>query len=490
MSTFSARHVLKPGGLGTLALVAAAMSVILGPPSWFTLASTAAATLLFARDARIGWLGAGLLVMIAIPYGRGADVVQFEVAELPVRPADIAIGIALAGAAVTVRPTSFAVLTPARRATTVAIGLLLITGLLALGIGVLEAHWLRDLVRDARFWFLYVVGLLVLFSPAPSAGIVRALLIGATVFSSVVLLATALPVVADGLKDQALTYDRGTLRMQFGNSIFLLPAFAFILWRFLHRPSIVRTGWLLTLIAAIFLSLTRMSIFAALLIAVIVIGTWAWQRGRRGGLRILVTRGLASVGTIGLGVALALSMAVMAQASGTSPAGGGLWPDPGQSGSPENIIDRLTGQSEQSDLDATLTSRTGRIATYAAAYSLIMEHFPLGAGLGQLIPTAFAYSEARATTIGHQPGVDNTYLTFGVKAGVLGMALIAALMLLPLLVLARTGPVRMRGWFVPAWIGILALTLTQGFASSGYGPYGIAVLVALPALRARRSGRH
>jgi hypothetical protein len=43
-------------------------------------------------------------------------------------------------------------------------------------------------------------------------------------------------------------------------------------------------------------------------------------------------------------------------------------------------------------------------------------------------------------------------------------------------------------WFLAAWLAILALTMTQSFAVSGYGPFGIALLAALPFVGAGRGG--
>ena len=93
----------------------------------------------------------------------------------------------------------------------------------------------------------------------------------------------------------------------------------------------------------------------------------------------------------------------------------------------------------------------------------------------------YAYSEARANTIGWSPGVDNAYLTVGLKTGVPGIIAFAALVLTTLIVALRRGG-RTARWFVPAWIGLLILSMTQAFAGSLYGPYVVALLVAFPCL--------
>jgi hypothetical protein len=41
----------------------------------------------------------------------------------------------------------------------------------------------------------------------------------------------------------------------------------------------------------------------------------------------------------------------------------------------------------------------------------------------------------------------------------------------------------MGGWFLPAWIGLMILSMTQAFAGSLYGPFVFALLIALPCLR-------
>ena len=35
----------------------------------------------------------------------------------------------------------------------------------------------------------------------------------------------------------------------------------------------------------------------------------------------------------------------------------------------------------------------------------------------------------------------------------------------------------LRIWWLPAWLGILVLTLTQSFATTGYGPFLLGMLV-------------
>jgi hypothetical protein len=460
-------------GLGALAI--AALSIVVGPPTWLTIAAVGTSTILLAMDSRLGWLGAGLVVAIALPYGRGADVVPLELGGLPLRPPDAAIGIALLGAIISLRPSPISTWHRSRRVAAIGLLLLLAVGVVALGMGVLEGHQLRDVARDVRFWLLYGGALVALVGSTPSSTILRGLLLGTTAFCVIIVAATLLPAFTDGLKDQVLAYDRGTLRMQFGNSIFLIPALAYVLHAFLRRPAALGALWVLTMTVSIGLSLTRMSILATLLVIALVMVVWAAQH--RYAIRVVARPLGTAIATVTLGLVLAVTGASIAQAPGST--------DAGEDQLPEGVLDRMLGQSDQSDLGAIMTSRTGRMATYLTAYALIMDHMPAGAGLGQLVPTLYAYSEARAATIGLSPGVDNTYLTFGVKAGVAGMAAIAAFLLLPLWMAMRRESRGLASWFAPAWVGILVLSMTQAFASSGYGPFGLALLAVVPALRAR-----
>jgi O-antigen ligase len=102
---------------------------------------------------------------------------------------------------------------------------------------------------------------------------------------------------------------------------------------------------------------------------------------------------------------------------------------------------------------------------------------------------AFAYNEARARNVGQQPGVDNAYLTVGIKSGVVGMTLFGALLLVPLWASMRPALRRLRPWYLPTWLGIGVLTMTQGFAVSSYGPLALALLAAVPFLGYTRSTR-
>lgn len=456
---------------GILMLAGAAIPMVVGPPSWITVILAGVATLLLALDRRLGWLPAGLVALIALPYGRGADVLSLSIEGWPVRPPDAVIGVALIGA-LTQLPQGWRANI---RRQPVLLGAFLAfagLGLIALIIGLNESHEFRHIVRDGRFWGLYLVGALALLTGVRRAAVVRALLLGGAIFSIVVFAIVLLPIFEGGLKAQALVYDRGTLRMQYGNSVYLLPIVAICATSLLRRFSPATMSLLVLALAALVLSLTRMSIAAAgvVVAAAVVLAFWharpAFLQPQLVG-RVLTLAAVCAVGT-GLAVLLIVSQPRVSDRPG--PAG-------------EDPLARLLGRSEQSSIEEIATSSTGRLASYWEAWAIIRQAPLLGAGMGKLVPVEFAYSPARAHVVGMQPGVDNAYLTFGVKAGLVGMATIAVLLLWPLFVLYRGASSRIRPWFIAGWVGILLLTMTQSFAAARYGPFGLTLLIVLPSLQ-------
>jgi O-antigen ligase len=145
----------------------------------------------------------------------------------------------------------------------------------------------------------------------------------------------------------------------------------------------------------------------------------------------------------------------------------------------EQPIDRLLFQSDASDLESL---DRGRFPAYAAAVDLIRSAPVLGTGMGTLVDVTYAYDRSRAFTLGKLPGVDNAYLTVGLKSGLVGMAIFGALMLAPVVAMVRRGGSH-RAWLMPAWLGILVLSMTQSFATSLYGPFVVALLLAIPSIR-------
>jgi len=154
----------------------------------------------------------------------------------------------------------------------------------------------------------------------------------------------------------------------------------------------------------------------------------------------------------------------------------------------QDPIGRITFTDEQSDVTVIVESVAtgGRFASYLNAARAITRSPLAGGGMGQLVQVAFAYNNVRAYTRGYQPGVDNAYLTVALKAGAIGVASLAALLLLPVLAFlrraSRTHVRRHVHWYLPGWLGLLALTMTQSFAVSSYAPLGVAMLASLPFL--------
>ena len=487
MTTASQRVTLGQdlGGVwtavGCLLVGAAMQSVVVIPPGWLTIGLAALATAAFARDRSLGWIPAGMLVALALPFARGGDVAPLLVFGFPLRPQDAAVILAFAGGAWGMWRHGVSI---GRLSRPAQVGLMAflafgVMGAIALGIGLLAGHAAVDVLRDARWWSLYLIGPVAILSGVPRAAVLRAVLVGITLFSVLILVAALLPRFEGALKDHVYIYDGGLLRMQFGNSVMLIPAIAYALWRVLQRPAWWRVAWLALLFGAQLLSLTRMSIFVT---GLVVVGVLAlYYRHVRPNLR----RGaLRRIGAAVLVLALSLVGAVGLSEFGTRQ-GATAQRDP------ENPLERITFRGEGSDFGATVDSIAsgGRFATYWHAFDVISTSPVVGGGFGQLVDVAFAYNEARARNVGQQPGVDNAYLTVGIKSGVVGMTLFGALLLVPLWASMRPALRRLRPWYLPTWLGIGVLTMTQGFAVSSYGPLALALLAAVPFLGYTRSTR-
>jgi O-antigen ligase len=451
-----------------VALLVTAVLAVVTAPTPLAVASAALATIGLARDRRLGPLGAAVLVALGIPWGRGADTLTFEIAGLPLRPHDAVIAVGMLGA--------LPVLWRRRPRPSLMLGLvvaLLVLGLSALAVGLIEGHPLRDVFRDVRWWAFYGAALLALFGATSRDRIIRGVLLGMTGFALLVVIAALLPAFPGGVKDQELLYDRGTLRMQFGNSAFLLPAIAYVAARVVERRGLRDAAWLVLLLSAVVLSLTRTSIVAAIGVLGLVFLAYLIDRWSRPGF----WRGSLASGALLASLALgSLVIGVAVDIAGTPPPSQVATND---GTAPEQPLDRILFQEERSDLGSVAGG--GRFPSYRAAAAVILEHPLLGAGLGSLTDVGYAYSEARADTIGRAPGVDNAYLTVGLKAGIPGMLVFAALVALTGWLAFRRGGA-MRRWFVPAWLGLIVLTMTQAFAGSLYGPFVFALLLVLPAL--------
>jgi O-antigen ligase len=234
----------------------------------------------------------------------------------------------------------------------------------------------------------------------------------------------------------------------------------------------------LLFLTATVVSLTRTSILftgVALVVGVLLaefqakrVAGWTRAAGFR--------RAVPVLGSMTLAMAIGLAVAQIGLGSTPASASTGA----------ELPLDRILFHDVQSNLDSVAG---GRFVSYRAAWTIILQAPLLGQGLGKLIPVSYAYSEARAHTIGMQPGVDNALLTIGVKAGLLGVVLFVTLMLAPLLRVLRQRPNFLKAWFVPAWLGVGALLMTKAFAVTSYGPPALILLAALPWLPTRRAHR-
>jgi O-antigen ligase len=242
------------------------------------------------------------------------------------------------------------------------------------------------------------------------------------------------------------------------------------------RP--VDVAWLVLLFVAVALSLTRTSILASLGVLVLIVAVAWWDRRRAGQLRLprLVRDGALLVAIAVPALVGGIALNVVSTPSTIEPGGGG------GGGTGQAVIDRVVFD----DVSGAQSIGGGRFTSYRKAIELISQSPVIGLGMGALTPVAFAYDETRAYTIGQAAGVDNAYLTVGLKAGIIAMILFAGLILAAFWAVA-TGPVRRRRWLLPGLAGIAVLTITQSFATSLYGPAILAALLVLPALPTLRS---
>jgi hypothetical protein len=98
--------------------------------------------------------------------------------------------------------------------------------------------------------------------------------------------------------------------------------------------------------------------------------------------------------------------------------------------------------------------------------------------MGATVVAEYSFGGEGFATPGRLPNVDNAYLTVGMKGGVPAMVVLAMLLAWPAHRALRYRRGRgTRLWWLPAWIGILALTLTQSFATTGYGPFLLGLLI-------------
>jgi O-antigen ligase len=473
-------------GAGYLALLATLCAVLFLKESWLPHGLAGAATVLLALDRRLGPLAAALMVLLAVPWGRGAEVGLPEIGGAPIRPHDV---VAILGSLLILpRAVSGAVCR-----TAVLIGpsmvpflVFLGVGLMALLVGVAADNSLRDVVRDLRWWGLYAVGALAILAGTRRAALVRALLWGLTLYSAIVLLAMLMPVVEGaGLKWYAYLYDP-RMRLHYGQAVLLLVAVGFVSVEAVRRPRAGLLALAALFAAAISITLTR-TLLAGLVGLVLIVVAWRLaeiarrRRAEHGNPWALGRRALPLVVAIALGIAAGF---------GTYEAGVRIWraaDDNDASGAPAHrpvlpSSDRVLGGRAGTDLEA---QAGGRLLSYGLAFDDVARSPLIGHGMGQPARVPWAWGGHRASTLGVQPGVDDAYLTVGLKAGLIGIVAFAGLMLWPLRAVLGDRRRRLWTWYAPAWLIVCGLTLIQSFAVSGYAPFALSLLIALPFLGAR-----
>jgi hypothetical protein len=456
---------------GAASLAAAAVLTLAFPPSLLSVVLGIVAAAGLSREPRLGPLPAAFLALVAIPYGRAADNDLAELAGIPVRFQDGVVLVAFLLALPALRYISF------RSGISRAIGLFLLVGVAAVAVGLVEGNPWRDVLRDVRWWALYGFGLFALWGHIDRRAVVRGLLIGSTIYAVILILVTLLPAFPGGLESRALTYDWGRVRLQFSNSIFLIPAMAYVAARITIRPSWRDALWLGLLAVAIVLSVTRMSIVFGIGTVGLAFLWAAWRHRDAIGLRDFVARGAIVVATLAAATVVAVGSILVGSTVNTAftPHAPGA-----QTDATGDVVDRIFFQDPNSSVTAI---EQGRFVTYRSAVAVIRESPIIGSGLGTLVPIDFTFGGSRPNTPGMQPGVDDAYLTVAMKAGVIGFLVYAAMMAWPLWAIARRRRDRMAWWFLPAWLGVLGLSLTQSFATTGYGPFGLALLLVLIDLR-------
>ncbi|MGQ0607591.1 MAG: hypothetical protein ACT4OQ_03900 [Chloroflexota bacterium] len=478
---------------GYALLLATLGNVLFFPNGWLPIWLAGGATVLLSFDRKLGPIGAALMVMLAMPVGRGSEVgLPRILGDVPVRAHDLVpmLGMVLAVPAVVRNLRNPARL---RWDAVVPVAIFAVVGVMALAIGFLGDQAMRDIVRDARWWAFYGVGLVALLAGIPRSTIIRALIWGMTIYCAVILIGLLMPLFHGGLKYGAYAYDP-RMRLHYGQAVFLLVAIAFVVDRVVRRPTVPLMALLALLAAGIAVTLTR-----TLLAGVVSVGllTAAWTAfalmrpaGPGGWTLVRAMAGRAAPAALAVLIGIGGGFAVYQ-------AGVRIWtPDwaysetgvtrsdaPTDSRPVRPSLGRVFEDTANAGFDA---QAGGRLASYAEAFSDTAESPVVGHGMGQLASISWAWGGFRASTPGSQPGVDNAYLTVGLKAGAVGVAAFAAMFLWAIRLALRRSLRRLQTWFVPAWLAILGLTLIQSFAVSGYAPFALSLLVILPALSPRR----
>jgi hypothetical protein len=452
--------------VGAVAMLASVALTIGAPPTLWSAGLGVVAVVGLARDPRLGVLGAAMLAVLTIPHGRAADNHLPMVAGIPLRFQD---GVILAAASQSIPRLRWPDLQPV----VVRLALAwLAVGVVAAGIGVADGHAVRDIARDARWWLLVAFLPLAFWTQARRQTLLRGFLAGTTVYAALIVATAVLPPYDGGLK--AREYDAGLLRLQFNNAPFVLAAAAWVAHDLVRRPTIRCGAWFALLAAAVLVSLTRASLLAFVaVLAVVVVVAAAAMLGAT--LRVRVRRA-AAIATLLAALALP-GVATLALTASPPEAGPAAAVHP---------FERLLFRDPTAAVESIAR---GRGTAYAEAARLIAGRPLVGQGMGALIDVDWSPPGSRPATPGKQPGVDNAWLTVAVKAGLVGAVVYGLLLAWPLVEARRRRRDRHRVRLAPAWLGILALTMTQAFATVGYGPLVIALLVAVPSLApGRRPG--
>ncbi len=465
---------LQVTGWVSLAMLVA--SIVLLPLTAVQIVLATVATVGLASDRRFGPLPAAVLVMLAAPYDRAANILLPRLFDIPVRPQDAALVVGLLLSVPRLRGASPRMLRSPLALTMMAF---LAVGVIAMLVGLLGDNSLRDILRDGRWWALYAGGLLALLTRAGRPAVVRAIVVGTTIFAVLIIAVAALPAFEDALKWRALEFDRGLLRMQFGNSAMLLVTLAISVVGCVGRPRAWRVGWTTLLSVAIVLSLTRTFIVVAFGVLVLaIVAALLDGRSRRRPVARPAAAGLP-IAAMALGVVLAIGLSTFAATVTAFTVSFTSQSTAASSGGPEeDPLDRLLLQSPVSDLG---TLGGGRFETYRRAVDVITSAPLLGQGLGALVVAEYTFGGEEFDTPGKLPNVDDAWLTVGMKSGIVGIVTFALMYLLAVMTALR-GPRWPRVWLIPAWLGILALMTTQSFATTGYGPFVLGLLAVVPLL--------
>lgn len=476
------------GTAGIVALVGAAGVTIVSGTTPVSILLAGIAVVLLAGHPTLGPLGAAAVVILTLPFDRAANGYLPRIAGIPVRPQDLAVLIGLGLCLPSVR----------FRRPRAGVGAWLLVAFVAIGIvalvgGFVGGNVSRDILRDARWWFLYGSGLVLLFlPPSARAQVVRGVLLGALGFAVVVVITSVLPAVPGGLRARAEEFDFGLLRLQYGNSVFLL----FLLargtsdWIRGHTAAIAPLA-LASL--AVMLSLTRtLMIVSAAVVVLVVLASLAAGHVRGGAVRrrLSLARIGAAVAVVPLSLVMALAINIgtgrpapvtnepssspaVASQEPSSPA---LTPKPAKPAG-EDPFGRITFENDESGWGVI---SGGRLKAYGRALEVIGANPLGGSGMGATVVADYAFGGETFATPGRLPNVDNAYLTAGMKGGLPAMAILGLLLAWP----ALRGLRYLRGriariWWLPAWIGILVLTMTQSFATTGYGPFLLGMLVVI-----------